>query len=196
MSLPVDRLLTQRAQRAKANPSSVLYSLICHAAVVATAWFVPELLAKPPEPVDYFSVIVVPPQVLGEEKPPPPPPPKREPPPEPPPPEPPPPEPEPEPVPDVPVLPDKKQKKVEKQPPPPKRQAPPPPKKIEPPPKRVGSPFGSSLGASTQKATLGVEDPNFTYGYYLDPRGRRDQLQLDQADHGQPRSPIPLPYPT
>ena len=29
------------------------------------AWFVPELLAKPPEPVDYFEVMVVPPQALG-----------------------------------------------------------------------------------------------------------------------------------
>ena len=34
--------------------------------------------------------------------------------------------------------------------------------------RRRGSPFGNPVGASTAKATLGVEDPNFTYGYYLD----------------------------
>ena len=51
-------------------------------------------------------------------------------------------------------------------PPPPPRSAPPAP--ATPPPKRQGSPFGSSLGASTSKARVGVEDPNFTYGWYLD----------------------------
>ena len=39
---------------------------------------------------------------------------------------------------------------------------------MTPPPKRQGSPFGSPLGAQTSNARLGVEDPNFTYGYYLD----------------------------
>ncbi len=172
MSLHVDRLLTERAQREAPGPASVVYSLVFHGAVVATAWFVPELLAKPPEPREQaISVVVVPPQALGIEKPPPPPPPRREPPPEPEPAPPPPepePEPEPEPIPDVPVLPDKKEKKAADKPPPERRPTPPPPKPVEPPPKRIGSPFGSSLGASTQLATLGVEDPNFTYGYYLD----------------------------
>ena len=163
----VDHLLEERARRGTAERASIVTSLIFHGVVVAAAWIVPELLAKPPEVVEAFSVIVVPPQALGAEAPPPPPPPppKAEPPPpEPPPPEAPPPEKIPE---DVPVLADK-QKKVERKPPPPKR---PPPRRSqpepEPPPKRVGSPFGSSLGASTQQATLGVEDPNFTYGYYL-----------------------------
>ncbi len=169
MSIRLEQLLTTRARRAAGGqPSGYLTSVIFHSVVVAAAWFVPELFAKPPEQIDYFSVVVVPPRALGVEQPPPPPPPKVEPPPpEPPPPEPP--TPEPEPVPeDVPVLVEKQEKKVEKKPPPPKRPVAPPPKVVEPPPKRVGSPFGSSLGASTNQATLGVEDPNFTYGYYLD----------------------------
>ena len=167
MPLNLDQLLKDRAQRAARGRYSVVYSLISHVAIVAAAWLVPELLAKPSPPVEYFSVVVVPPRVLGVEEPPPPPPPRVEPPPpEPPPPEPP--APEPEPVPeDVPVLVEKK-KKVERKPPPKKRPAPPPPKAVEPPPKRIGSPFGNPLGASTNQATLGVEDPNFTYGYYLD----------------------------
>ncbi len=170
MPVHVDQLLSERAQRAAAGwPFGYLYSVVFHAVLTGAVWFVPELFAKPPEQIDYFSVVVVPPQALGIEQPPPPPPPRVEPPPpEPPPPEPPPPEPEPVPE-DVPVLVEEQEKKVEKKPPPPaKKPAPAPPKPLEPPPKRVGSPFGSSLGASTNQATLGVEDPNFTYGYYLD----------------------------
>ncbi len=165
MPLNLDQLLGERAKRTATSPFNVLYSLIFHGVVVAAAWFVPELLAKPPEQEEYFSVIVVPPQALGIEEPPPPPPPRVEPPPEPPPPEPP--APEPEPIPeDLPVLADKKQE-VEEQKPPKPRPVPPPPKPIEPPPKRVGSPFGNPLGATTQQVAYGVEDPNFTYGYYL-----------------------------
>ncbi len=161
----VDHLLTERARRGAAGRAGVVSSVIFHGIVIAAAWFVPQLLAKPPAVVDSIVVTVVPPQMLGAEAPPPPPPPPRV---EPPPPEPPPEAPPPEEIPeDVPVLVDKK-KKIENKPPPPE----PPPKRApappEPPPKRVGSPFGSSLGASTNQATLGVEDPNFTYGYYLD----------------------------
>ena len=170
MAPTVDLLLEKRAHRESLGRQSYcfLYSLLFHAAVFAAVWFVPKLFAKPPEKIESISVIVVPPQLLGDPEPPPPPPPRRQPPPpEPPPPEPPPPEPEPIPE-DVPVL--VKEKKVEKKPPPPPppRPRPKPKPKIEPPPKRVGSPFGKSLGASTNTATLGVEDPNFTYGYYLD----------------------------
>ncbi len=172
MPINVDQLLSKRAKRLQTREQSqcLLYSVLFHSTLIAVVWFVPKLFAKPPERIEFISIVVVPPQALGQEQPPPPPPPPppkiEEPKPEPPPPEPPPPEPEPVPK-DVPVLVEKK-KKVEKKtpPPPPKRQSPPP--KIQPPPKRVGSPFGKSLGASTNNATLGVEDPNFTYGYYLD----------------------------
>ncbi len=143
--------------------------MLFHGTLVAALWFVPKLFAKPPEVIEAIAVVVVPPQALGQEQPPPPPPPPPPPKVEEPEPEPVKPDPKPEPVPeDVPVL-VKEEKRVEEKPPPlppPKRPTPPP--KIEPPPKRVGSPFGKSLGASTNSATLGVEDPNFTYGYYLD----------------------------
>ncbi len=168
MSTTVDQLLRRRADREpKARQSRyVLYSVLFHGTLIAALWIVPTLFAKPPEPFDYIAVVVVPPQVLGVEEPPPPPPPKPEPKVEPPPPEPPPPETSPIPE-DVPVL--VEEKKVEKKPPPPPQTRPkPPPPRPAPPPKRVGSPFGKSLGASTQLPTLGVEDPNFTYGYYLD----------------------------
>ncbi|MEM7586041.1 MAG: energy transducer TonB [Acidobacteriota bacterium] len=170
MAINVDQLLRSRSRRLQLREQSqcVVYSALFHGFLIAAFWFVPKLFAKPPEVIDAIAVVVVPPQVLGQEAPPPPPPPpKVEPEPEPPKPEPKPPEPVPE---DVPVLVEKKKKPPKKTPPPPppKRRAPPPPKKIEPPPKRIGSPFGKSLGASTNNATLGVEDPNFTYGYYLD----------------------------
>ncbi len=167
MPLNLDQLLSERARRATSGSYSILYSLLFHGVMAAAAWFVPELLAKPPEHDPYFTVVVVPPQALGIEEPPPTPARVEPPTPEPPPPEPPPPEPEPEPIPeDVPVIVEKK-KKVEKKRPPAKKK-PAPPKVVEPPPKRIGSPFGNPLGASTNQATLGVEDPNFTYGYYLD----------------------------
>ena len=48
--------------------------------------------------------------------------------------------------------------------------APPPPPSLPAPapPKRQGSPFGSPLGASSSRTVIGVEDPDFTFGYYLD----------------------------
>lgn len=169
MPIPLEQILEQRRQRESAGQRrrTVAVSIFSHSLVVALAWFVPDLLAKPPEPFNYVAVTVVPPSVLGQKDPPPPPPPvvKEEEKPEvkpevaPPP---------PKPEPDVMVLPEKK--KVTETPPPPSPpppQAPPPPTR-QPPPKRQGSPFGSSLGATHRDATIGVEDPNFTYGYYLD----------------------------
>ena len=166
MATTVDQFLEQRARRLARGRSSLLYSTLSHALVVVAMWLVPQLFIRPPERFDYIAVTVVPPQMLGAEEPPPPAKKQVTPPPEPPPPAPPPPDPVPE---DVPVLVEKK-KKIEKPPPPP----PPPPKrkpappKIEAPPKRIGSPFGNPLGATTNQAIVGVEDPNFTYGYYLD----------------------------
>ena len=167
MAKVLDQILERRRQRVgpAERRRSTLVSLITHGLVVAAAWLVPELWAKPPKPFEYVTVNVVPPSILGEEvpTPPPPPPPAVEPPP---PVETPPPEPEPEPVPEAPVL-VKEPAKTEPEPPPPKKVAPPPPVR-RPPPKRQGSPFGKSIGASHRNTTIGVEDPNFTYGYYLD----------------------------
>lgn len=168
MAKVLDQILEQRRRREgpAERRRSALVSLVTHSLLVAAAWFVPELWAKPTKPFEYVTVNVVPPSILGEEvpTPPPPPPPTVEPPPPEPPPveEPPPPEPEPE----APVL-VKEPVQTEVKPPPPKQVTPPPPVR-RPPPKRQGSAFGTSLGASHRNTTIGVEDPNFTYGYYLD----------------------------
>ncbi len=163
----VDNILDQRSQRVtrKQGASGWLYSILCHTGIAAGLWFVPEILAKPPAEFEYVPVMVVSPAILGIEEPAPVVPPAPEPTPEPPP-------PEPDPAEDdTMVLEREEEKKPEarqpeaRQPPPP---AAPPPAAVTPPPKRTGSPFGNPLGAQTSKARLGVEDPNFTYGYYLD----------------------------
>lgn len=159
----LDQILAYRRQRITGQQRAryTALSVVSHLLVVAGMWLVPDLFAKPPEPFESVSVFVVPPAALGIEEPPPPPPPSQ---PEPPPPSPPPPPPKPPPE-EAPVLvaDPKKQKEPEKKPE--VKPAPPPPAA---PPKRRGSPFGKSLGVSSKKATIGVEDPNFTYGYYLD----------------------------
>lgn len=165
----VDRILDQRRHRGASRPAaSWLWSAVLHIVVAAGAWFVPGLFAEPRTPIEYVPVTIFSPAILGAEETPPPPPPK----PPPPKPEAPPPEPEPEPKPideDTMVLVDKKKPETPAPPPPPpQQQAPPPPAPVKPPPKRTGSPFGSALGSSTSSARVGVEDPNFTYGYYLD----------------------------
>lgn len=173
--LSVDHILEERRHRI-APKERLTYAAISFALhVVLTVGFVllPILFEKPEMKLEFVSVMVVPPSALGTEEPPPPPPPpppRPAPPPPaeiPPPPAPPPPKPAEAPPEDLPVLPPKKPSKKPVEPPPP---APPPAKKppVEAPAKRRGSPFGSSLGTSTQRAIVGVEDPNFTFGYYLD----------------------------
>jgi len=166
----VDLLLAQRRDRISRaqQVGTCLISALLHGALALGFLFLPALFAKPPEKVTYIAMTVVSPALLGIDEPEPPPPaPRRAP--EPPRPEPPKVEPKPEPVDDVPIL--KTEKEVAKPAASPSRERPSAPAAPAPPsdpPKRRGSPFGSPLGASTSKATLGVEDPNFTYGYYLD----------------------------
>lgn len=172
MPSTLDQILAFRRQRITGQQRAryAAFSVFTHLLVIAVTWFVPDLFAKPPEPFEAVSVFVVPPSALGVEEPPPPPPPRVEPPPpEPPPPEPPPPEPPPPepPPPDVPVLVEEQEQKPERKPEVKPKVQPPPPPPPAAPPKRKGSPFGKALGASSNKATIGVEDPNFTYGYYL-----------------------------
>lgn len=185
MQLTIDRVLHERRhQVSRARYATVLgVSVVLHMVLTVVGFWMPRWLAPPPQKLEFISMIVVPPKALGIEQPPPPPP-RTEPKPEPPPPEPPPPEPErPEPkktepkaepqkplVPDVPVLPTKKppaksEKPKDVPPPPPPPPTPPPPAE---PTKRQGSPFGNPFGSSSSNAVVGVEDPNFTYGYYLD----------------------------
>ncbi len=166
----LDLLLAERLNRvSKAQQAgTTLISVVSHGALALGFLFIPKLFAEPPEQFTYVSMTVVTQAALGIDEPQPP---ARPPEPEPPRPEPPKPEPEPEPeepADDVPVL--RTEKAAEKP------AASPPPASPFPaaaatapsdPPKRRGSPFGSALGASTSKAALGVEDPDFTYGYYL-----------------------------
>ncbi len=161
MPTTLDQLLAQRSHRVTRGQqvSCFVFSFAVHAVLVAGLWFVPQLFAKPAEPFEYVSVMVVPPALLGLEEPPPPPPPK--------PPSPEPPDAVPEAVPEAAVV-KPETKKPQRQPPPPPQAAPPPPAAVTPPPKRQGSPFGNPVGSKTSKAAVGVEDPTFTYGYYLD----------------------------
>ncbi len=159
----VDQLLQRRAARAEPQPRNMAVSAALHVALTLVFLFLPQLFAEPPQEFEFVSMVIVPPAMLGETTPPPPPPPKIETPPPPtpapPPPAPPPPEPK------GPVLPTQDTKTVKlPDPPPPSRTLPP----ATTPPRREGSPLGNALGAKTSKATIGVEDPNFTYGYYLD----------------------------
>lgn len=175
----------------------VVVSLVLHAALTALLVLWPSFFKQPPKKFEFIAVTVVPPRALGETTPatrtppavkPPPKPPEEKPPETPAPPkeEPAPAPPAPKPKEDPkPLAPDPKAIKPAEKASPPPAPAKEEPKKPTPPaaaaaavpapdllpaaiPKRQGSPFGNPLGASTQQATLGVEDPNFTYGYYLD----------------------------
>ena len=184
MSDTVDQALEERRKRSRGGGVvGVLTSLALHGGLVASALLVPGLFAEEPKPLDYVPVMLVPPPAVGVENPAPAEPARREPEPEP---EPAPEPVEPEPVSDVPVLPDEKPKpKEEPKPEPPKPKPEPRPKAPEPQPDRPpaeptpgpseglpgpkGSPTGDPGSSFTQgAAVLGVEDPSFTYGYYLD----------------------------
>ena len=173
MATTLNNVLFERRHRSSKAERSRHFavSALAHGLLTLSFVFLPNLFAEPPEKFDYVALTVIPPQALGTDEPPPPPPPEPQPQRETPPPPPPEKKPEPKPEPDRPVLVQEKPKPKPAPPPPkpaPVKPAPPPPSPVAPPPKRQGSPFGDPLGASTNEATLGVEDPNFTYGYYLD----------------------------
>lgn len=175
----VDRVLSERLKGAqRRTPRFVFGSALCHTFLVLTIVFLPRFFVKPPPKIEAISVTVVPPRALGIESPPAKKPkqPETKPTPAQKPPEKPADEPKPKPsltkVPDATKpLKSAPSEAVEKnQPTPP--EAPKEKNRDQPaedgPIKRQGSPFGNPLGASTQRAALGAEDPNFTYGYYLD----------------------------
>lgn len=193
MSLAVDRILDARVGRVSRHQriNHVLFSTAGHVVAAVLVFIVPAFFHEVPEPLPVVEMMVVPPQALGTVDPPPPAETPRET--TPPPPAPPPPEPEPEvapPPPDRPVLveqtPKPEPKPAETPPPPsppppaaPPPSTPPPPappqtRPAPPPPpasplaRRRGNPFGNPLGSTSSASLQGVEDPNFTYGYYLD----------------------------
>ena len=172
--MQLNQILDERLHRIGRGRRSRYFVVSCglHGLVIIAFVVMPLLSKKPPKPFDYVAVTVVPPKALGIQEPPPPAPePKKKTQPAPPPPAPK--ETPKKTEPERPVLVEKK-----KPTPPPPKPPPPRPKPaaskspvsaspLAAPPERKGSPKGNPLGASTAEATLGVEDPNFTYGYYL-----------------------------
>lgn len=176
----VDEALEERRRRPSGARGilSLFTSLALHAGLVAVALLAPGLFAEEPRPIEYRPVMLVPAPAVGVESPSAPEPAQKTPEPERTP------EPEaPKPPADVPVLPDEKPREKTEAPKPPEPKTEPKPaakapdrpaaddasKPSEGPPGPQGSPTGDPRSSFTQgAAVLGVEDPSFTYGYYLD----------------------------
>jgi TonB family protein len=134
-----------------------------HLLVVVLAWVVPRLTTAPPKPIEYVAVQIVPAARLGVEKPkprPPQPKPERKS------------EPAPEPEVKAPTLPDPKSRKPEPKKPQPSPAEPETPARATAPsdtrPETQGSPTGNAAGLAFGAAVAGLDNPNFTYGYYVD----------------------------
>jgi len=188
LSQEVHRVLSARSRRASRRPEAVSLAaaFLLHALAIALAILLPRLQPRP-KPLEFVPVQVIPAQALGVRRPAPPKPKPVEEKPE----EKPAAEPEPEPEPkkeaeevapppkpadDVPVLPKKEEpKKPEaRKPPEPSRSAP-----SDAPPGvapgesgdqlgRRGAATGSPVGSTAFGSRIGVENPDFTFGYYLD----------------------------
>ena len=185
MNQEVHRVLAARARRdgRRTEAASLAAAFLLHALALAVALILPRLQPRP-EPLQFVPVQVIPAQALGvrrpapprpkpvEEKPAPEPEPEPEPPQE---------EPEPEeaapppkPADDVPVLPSREETKK----PEPKRPDKPAPTEETRPGVapgetgdqlgRRGASTGSPVGTTAFGSQIGVENPDFTYGYYLD----------------------------
>lgn len=162
----VNRILDRRADRITPaqRRRALALSILVHGGVVGGMFAATVLGEDPPEKRRIAPVIrLVTPAAVGIKRPPPPPPPPPKPAPPPPPTRVVPPPPPPPRAADTPVIPVKK--KVDPKPVP----APPPPEPPPPatpePPKPRGVLRGNPLGSNTS-TTIGVEDPDFTYGYY------------------------------
>jgi TonB family protein len=191
-TLAVDRLLDQR--RARSGWARRIIGLagaaFLHVGVVAVVMFGPQLLAKPPVPIEHVPVMLLPAPALGVPNPAPPRP------------EPRPPAPEPEPEPPPPPPPEPEQPPAMAAPAPvatatpravatPRPAATPRPQPRAPAPRPVQTPTGrqpseqppaaapagppgprGAAGGSPDSpftaSVGGVDNPNFTYGYYLD----------------------------
>jgi protein TonB len=132
---------------------SLAVAAALHLGFLVAAWAGARLRLQPPRPVEYVAVQVIPAAKLGIEKP------KAQPTPEP---EAKKPEPVLEPPSKAPVLPDPKAKPKKNAPAPAATPAP------APTPEPQGSPTGASAGLALGAAVAGLDNPNFTYGYYVD----------------------------
>jgi len=166
---PLDRVLDQR--RARSGWARRLWggtgAALLHALVVGGAILGPQLFAKPPQPIEFVPVQLVPAPARGIERPAPPAPPQPaattapEPPPE----------PEPSAAPEPTTAPEPEPTQATEKPRTPPTAAPtaatPPPVPPTGPPGPQGAPNGRPDSPFT--ATVGgVDNPTFTYGYYLD----------------------------
>jgi protein TonB len=160
MTQSVDGVLADRRQLEKRGRfSGYVVASLLHAVGIAAVLVAPVIRAQNAPPIEYVAVQIVPAQALGVEKPPPAPP-KPEPP------APQPPAPEPEEA----MAPAEKPEPVKQPEPPPVRpSAAPAPAPAAPEPQRQGSPTGSAAsGSSFGAAIAGLDNPDFTYGYYID----------------------------
>jgi TonB family protein len=166
---PLDRVLDQR--RARSGWARRLWggtgAALLHVLVIGGAILGPQLFAKPPQPIEFVPVQLVPAPARGVERPAPPAPPQPaattapEPPPE----------PEPSAAPEPTTAPEPEPTQPTEKPRTPATAAPtaatPPPVPPTGPPGAQGAPNGRADSPFT--ATVGgVDNPTFTYGYYLD----------------------------
>ena len=149
----------------------VVAAIVLHLAGAGAAYLVPRLTKKPPTPIEYVAVQIIPAARLGVEKPPAP---KPEPPkPEPVKPEP----PKPEPKAEAPVLPKPQPAKPKAEPKPVE-----PPKAVAAPEAQPeGSARGNVSGLALGASVAGLDNPDFTYGYYVD-----QMLKLIQGNWTRP----------
>ncbi len=157
----VEEVLAERRGRLGhgRQAASLAVAGVLHLAFAALLVLAPALRAERETPLEFVAVEVVPAARLGLDRPAPPPQP-----------EPPPPKPEPEPAP--PEEPPMPPAEPEAPAPAPRPQRPPTPAAPAAPPGpagRQGSPQGHPLGTSTFGSdAVGLDNPDFTYGYYID----------------------------
>ncbi len=155
MADPVSNLLEHRRDQIghAALARALVVALGLHLVATTALVWLPRWMRKPVEPPRYVAVQVVSAEKLGVEKPKPAPPrpePVR-------------PVPEPKPKVEAPVLPDRKAA-PEKPKPAPESQ----PAKSPEPPETRGSPTGAATGLQVGAAVAAFDNPDFTYGYYVD----------------------------
>lgn len=162
MTQSVDGVLADRRKLEKSGRwSGYLVASVLHALAIAAVLVVPVIRAQNAPPIEYVAVQIVPAQALGVEKPPPAPP-KPEPP-----------APQPSPPEPAEAMPPAEKPEPAKKPEPPPAEKPPSPAPAPAPaapePQRQGSPTGSAAsGSSFGAAVAGLDNPDFTYGYYID----------------------------
>ena len=158
MDRALKRILAERSRQVSRSSKwwSLITSILLHAALITAPILVPLVAARPPEPIQFVAVQIVPIQALGVREPTP---------------APPPPQPPPEPAvrapdPEQPALPDPKKARTRKA----SRERPESTAPaVAPLARRQGSPRGNTLGTSTFGAAVGgLDNPDFVYSYYVD----------------------------